>query len=846
MAPLSPRSDHRDIVWPGLSPESGARLLAMQFQYAETERWAPEDIRAQQFRQLELLVAHCDRTIPFHRERLRRAGLRAGQKLSPALWSRLPVLTRAEAETAGKRLHAKKIPQSHGGVVTHAIAGPAGKKLDFSQSELAYFFQLSQTLRGTLWHDTAFSEKLAVIEGETLSPPVDRGAADWGTGFVAAFAAGPAVRLDTGQPPAAQAAWLIAEQPAYLRTTAANAALLAQYFLGHGLSPPVLRGLHTTGKIFSPEQRALCQAAFGVGAVDAYSTDETGIMALRCPLHAHHHVTAENVFLEVLDAHGKNCAPGEVGRIVVTPLHNFAMPLLRYAPGDYARLGPPCSCGRTLPVLTQISERAEDLMPLPDAAFHPAPHETPLPHEKKVRIPRSGISDLRWPALPVAEAARMLALQYQLARTERWAPENLLAHQFAQLDQLVAHCHRTMPFYRERLREAGVVAGEKLTAESWARIPVLTRAEAQEAGTALHCRSVPASHGALHRSATSGSTGMPLPLIKTDLHLFFWDSFVLREMLWHRLELTGKWASLRRDPAGDPGPGQGLRAADAGPLRSPDLGPPLNRIFATGPFALFDLRRPIADQAAWLLRDDPDYLMTFPSNLVLLAQHFRDRGQRPKRLRAVRTVAETLSQDQRDLCQDILGVPLLDSYSAEEIGYLALQCPDFPAHLHVMSESVFLEVLDERGQKCPPGRVGRVVVTPLHNFAMPLLRYELGDYAEMGAPCPCGRGLPVLNNIRGRIRHGVIMPDGERRTAFFGIAFYKVPAIRQFQAAQTARDTIEMRLVARRKLTAAEETQITRMIQTDLDPSFNVRFVYVDAIPRLPSGKYEEFRCELV
>jgi len=158
MATLSPRSEPRDIIWPGLPPEPGARLLAMQFQYAETERWAPEEIQAQQLRQLELLVTHCDRTIPFYRERLRRAGLRAGQKLSPALWSRLSVLTRAEAEAAGKRLRAAQIPKGHGSVVTGTLIGADDGKLDFSQSELAYFFQLSQTLRHTLWHDTAFTE----------------------------------------------------------------------------------------------------------------------------------------------------------------------------------------------------------------------------------------------------------------------------------------------------------------------------------------------------------------------------------------------------------------------------------------------------------------------------------------------------------------------------------------------------------------------------------------------------------------------------------------------------------------------------------------------------------------
>src|SRR3546814_13116510 len=83
--------------------------------------------------------------------------------------------------------------------------------------------------------------------------------------------------------------------------------------------------------------------------------------------------------------------------------------------------------------------------------------------------------------------------------------------------------------------------------------------------------------------------------------------------------------------------------------------------------------------------------------------------------------------------------------------YLALQCPEHE-HYHVQSEAVLLEVLDEEDRPCRPGEVGRVVVTPLTNFAMPMIRYAVGGLAAVGAPCPCGRGLPVLTRILGRAR----------------------------------------------------------------------------------------------
>lgn len=462
-------------------------------------------------------------------------------------------------------------------------------------------------------------------------------------------------------------------------------------------------------------------------------------------------------------------------------------------------------------------------------------------------VPRSSIREIVWPGTAVGENARSLALQYQYRQSERWDAETLRAHQWIQLRHLLTHADRTMPFWRTRLRDAGILPDTALTPEIWSRIPILTRAQTQDAGTALHCRSIPAAHGEITTAATSGSTGRPLNVIKTDVQQIFWKSFLIREMFWQKVDFRAKNGSIRtmRDITTKPGAG----------LRLTDWGAPINTLSTTGPGVMFEIRRPIAEQAAWLLREDPEYLLTFSSNFALLAQYFRDSARRPKRLRKLRGFAEIVTPDARALCREVFGTEIIDAYTAEEIGYIALQCPDHAPSaqlsdeitpLHVMAEGVYLEVLDEAGKPCGPGEIGRVVVTPLHNFAMPLLRYEIGDYAECGGPCPCGRGLAVLNRIIGRSRDRVIMPDGTGRAAFFGSKkFYQVPAIRQFQGAQTARNVIELRLVVRHPLTLDEESLITGLVRDDLDPSFQVRFVYVDEIPRRPSGKIEEFRCEI-
>jgi phenylacetate-CoA ligase len=144
--------------------------------------------------------------------------------------------------------------------------------------------------------------------------------------------------------------------------------------------------------------------------------------------------------------------------------------------------------------------------------------------------------------------------------------------------------------------------------------------------------------------------------------------------------------------------------------------------------------------------------------------------------------------------------------------------------------------------------VGRVVVTPLHNFAMPLVRYALGDYAEAGPPCPCGRGLPVLRRILGRARNMLRLPGGNGKWIAMEPLEKRIRdlPVKQYQLVQRAFDAIEVRIVPARPLTAADEAAIRATL---LGPcgaeGCRVGFAYVDAIPRSEGGKYEDFMSEV-
>jgi phenylacetate-CoA ligase len=440
--------------------------------------------------------------------------------------------------------------------------------------------------------------------------------------------------------------------------------------------------------------------------------------------------------------------------------------------------------------------------------------------------------------VPSPRGASLLALLFQLERTQWWARERLEEHQLRQALSLLRHAHDTVPFYRERFAAVGYRPAEPLTWEAWRSLPLLTRVDIQGAGTRLSSERLPPGHGPTVERRTSGGVGQPVHVRASQLDLLMWEVMALRDHLWHGRDFSRKLAVIR--------PLTGEAAAAEGGLERPDWGAPASAVFRTGPGAVLNLSTDVAAQAAWLKRHDPDYLITFPNNLLALIEHFAARDDRPRSLREVRTVSEAVSPALRAACREAWGVPLTDSYSSQETGYIALQCPR-AAHYHVMAECVIVEILAEDGRPCAPGETGRVVVTCLHNFAMPLIRYELRDYAEAGGACACGRGLPMLSRILGRSRNMVTLPDGSRHWPLVGGQAYRdVAPVRQFQLVQHALDTIEVRLVVERALAAGEEARLARIIQSSLGYPFTLRFSYVEGeLPRSRGGKFEEFVSRL-
>jgi phenylacetate-CoA ligase len=441
---------------------------------------------------------------------------------------------------------------------------------------------------------------------------------------------------------------------------------------------------------------------------------------------------------------------------------------------------------------------------------------------------RSAIPGLAFPAVPSRAGAELLSLLFQLEQTQ-YFPETLLrARQLRQLAELVNHAARSSAFFQERLGAAGVV--DSLDWERFETLPLLTRRDLLTQADRIHARNLPSAHGAWHEVQTSGSTGQVVAVRRTGLTDLFWLALSMRDHHWHARDFRKTLVVIRANAASSEG--QAAR----------DWGPPVSLLHESGPCHVMPLSTDVTVLSRWLLEKDPSYLLTYPTCLAGLLDCFERDRQRPSKLEEVRTIGETLKPELRTRARAVLGARVCDAYSAQEVGSIALQCPESGLY-HVQSESLLVEVLDAQGRACAPGEVGRVVVTDLHNFATPLIRYELRDYAEVGPACPCGRGLPTLSRVLGRERNMVHLPDGSRHWPLVGLHhFREVAEILQYQLVQHSLTEVEMRLVTRAPLAPAAEQKLREIVQHALGHAFPLRFSYSEQeLANSAGGKFEEF-----
>ena len=438
-----------------------------------------------------------------------------------------------------------------------------------------------------------------------------------------------------------------------------------------------------------------------------------------------------------------------------------------------------------------------------------------------------------WPRMYSGPNLVLMALLAELDRTMWLDPQEIERAQFEQLRLVIAHHMAHSPQFAARMAAAGLTASDITDLISLRKLPTLKRLDIQRAGDSFYSKYVPQSHGQPGETCTSGSTGEPVRIRKTQIDALYWTAHAIRDHLWARRDFGHKLLSIRADI---------FKYGE-----NPNWGQPIADIWQTGRSIGMPATMDMREQMKIIKEFQPGILLIYPNNLSIILDEMEQDGGDFSFIKHVKTIGETVHQWQRDKTQCVLGLKIEDNYSSNEMGCVAMQCPDTDNY-HVMTETAIVEIINEQGEPCAPGKVGRLIVTDLHNHASPLIRYDIGDWAEAGEPCSCGRGLPTISRFIGREHSILTRPDGTRIwPIFYGAKMNDVAPVRQYQFRQKTVTSMEFRCYTEEPLTADQRVGLITLVQEALGYPYELDLIeYRQPLPTTQRGKFQEFICEIV
>ena len=194
-----------------------------------------------------------------------------------------------------------------------------------------------------------------------------------------------------------------------------------------------------------------------------------------------------------------------------------------------------------------------------------------------------------------------------------------------------------------------------------------------------------------------------------------------------------------------------------------------------------------------------------------------------------------------------VGIPVRSVYSSREVGYIAAECKICPKSFHVADSNVIVEV-DNRDSVTVDGqKLGRVLVTHLHSYATPFLRYEIGDFAMLSDSCPCGHDGPVLSHIYGKKKRLLKRRDGSVIPfSMPGAYILAIVKCDEYRIRQTGLDTIDVEIAGAGQLTDDQTAALQRLFRERAGDEFRVKIAAVQKIDWGANSKRLGFRSEVM
>lgn len=408
----------------------------------------------------------------------------------------------------------------------------------------------------------------------------------------------------------------------------------------------------------------------------------------------------------------------------------------------------------------------------------------------------------------------------ELEKTQWLSPSELETWQFEKIKQLVKYAYEHVPYYHDKYQHLDIHPEDIKSFKDFQALPFLTR---EDINNNLESLVSPEMRSIALPNSTGGSTGQPMQFFSEKAFSYWDNALELRGRGWYGVQegdkLAWVWGAAR-----DMRNWSWKTRLSAAILRERYLN-------------AFDMtEEKMQAFAKMLVRWRPTMFRAYASALTLFAQFVKENGITGICPKVIETTAEKVTEPQRQLLEEVFQCPVADWYTARELGTIAFQCPKRGLHV---AETRYLEVV-ANGQVVGPEQLGEVVITSTHQFAMPLIRYKQGDMAIYESkPCSCGRGLPVLREVVGRIQDFLVTADGRFvHGGYFPHTFREWPEISRYQVYQPDRKHLEVRLICKHEVNSIWMDNMQKELHHRFGDSMQISLKIVDHFELTRAGKH--------
>jgi phenylacetate-CoA ligase len=408
--------------------------------------------------------------------------------------------------------------------------------------------------------------------------------------------------------------------------------------------------------------------------------------------------------------------------------------------------------------------------------------------------------------------------------------DKLRSFQEKYLQELLLHASHNVPYYHNIFKEIGIVRNNLTDLSKFNKIPILTKEIIRK-----HYKELVSKDYITRKwyyNSSGGSTGEPVRFIQDDLYskwsaatnyFYYNDVLGIDEPSIKKVILWGSERDLFEGTIG---------------LKAKIINWLTNTVFLNS----FKMGEDNMNHYIKTINSyRPDLIRGYTGSLYEICRYLERKGVNIYTPKILISAAETLREDMRKKIETVFKTKLYDFYGSREVNGMAGECKE--GFMHVFLFMNYFEVLDSNDQPVGEGEEGRVIVTNLHNYSMPLIRYEIGDMAVIGPKeCKCRNVLPSLKKITGRITDHFILENGTTIPAEYFIHLIGVVCnkgfIRKFQVIQEDYKKIRILVIPERVIEESEKIDIEDKIKLVMGQDCKIIWEFVKEIPRIESGKY--------